>query len=218
MKKPKSPLKDINGNDIITPKLVKQRRIYIIKEYFNGNIRRLLRKMYKQYSYELVYSKGLKTLEPNIRKYLLSINPWPINICKIYNIYTTLVNKFEMDESKFTMELAKYIWLYFDDDIEDYKRKRYTRGVSKNGFKLRHTAKQALREQKARGFVHINKFGDYKRKYAHVYSTVDRDYIYPMNFWHNIRNKKHSEIMSYQGQYLVGVSSFTQVVVPKIIT
>lgn len=213
--KPKKPLIDNNGDEIITPKLIKERRIYILKEYFDGSIRRLLRKLYKPYMYELVYSKGLKKLPSDIREYLIQCNPWPINICKIYNIYKTLVNKLDMLETRFTMELAKYIWLYFGEDIEEYRTKKYPKTVNNRGFKQNHTAKEALREQKARGFIHINKFEDYKKRYAHVYSNVDRDYIYPMNFWHNIKNKKHSEIMSYHGQYLVGVSGFTSVILPK---
>ena len=214
--KPNPPQIDNRGKEILPPKLIKERRIFILKEYFNGNIRRLLRKMSKQYNYQLVYSKGLKKLEPKLKTYLLSCNPWPINICKIYNIYTTLINKFDFTPNKATMELAKYIWLYFDDDIDEYMHNKYVKSIKIRGFNLNLTSREALREQKARGFVHINLFSDYKKKYAHVYSTIDEDYIYPLNLWHNIREKKHSEIMSYHGQYLVGVRGFTQVILPKV--
>lgn len=207
-------LKDRYGVEIITSKVIKERRIFIINKYFNGNIRRLLRSFYKSYRKPLVYSKGLKKMDLELKEYLLSLNAWPRNISIIYNIYNILITKYNYKNNKLTIELAYYVFMYFEEDIEEYTKTRFSKGVLVNGHKNTLTPKEALREQKARGFIHINYFEDYKTTHAHVYSTVDPDYVWPQNFWHNNKHREPEEIMSYHGHYLVGVPGFTKVVVP----
>jgi len=77
------------------------------------------------------------------------------------------------------------------------------------------SSKAALKEQKARGFIHVNDFDDYDKIASHVWSSVDEDYLWPANCAHGIigRDKGHKDI--YIMQHCVGVGGWTRCQIPK---
>ena len=204
-----------------TPKQVKQERRQIITEYLDGNLQRFLRRNYEFYRYQLVFSKDLKKWSKDDRvkivEYLKKEYIWPTHICEVVNTMKTLVKYYNRSFSLGTMHLAIAIIDLLDNDIWVYGRKRWNKRF-KQGLSFVNfcTAEEAFKEQKARGFIHVNKFEDYEKTCSHVYSNVNVDYIYPINFPH-MYSQYNSDIPSdYIALSIIGVQGFTRIEVPKL--
>ena len=204
-----------------TPKQIKKERRQFINEFLDGNLRRFLRKNYKNYRNQLVFSKDLKKWDKqgksNLVKLLKKHYEWPKHICEVVNVVKTLTTYYGMELNKITIDRAVALIDLFEDDMYDYHRVKYKDKYSKGlPLNIKITPEEALREQKARGFIHINYFEDYDREFSHVYSTVNDDYVYPINFPHKFRHHNDKIPSDYIGQSIVGVEGFTRIDIPNV--
>jgi hypothetical protein len=208
-------------------KRIKVERVHIVKDYLDGNLKRFLRKHYRYSKNQLVYSVDFKEWakdnRKNLVKYLKKYHPWPLHTITIVNILKTLVNEFDLPWDKNTLKLSIIIDDLFWQDIDEYRQARYNREIQIKGFKLPDKRK-SWKEQKARGFIHINDFEDYDNKFAHVYSNIKSDYVYPVNFrtqWMNSGTfsdlyKDNLDLPTeYTGHYLVAMP-WTRINIPPI--
>lgn len=210
---------------MLMTKEIRRERKRVTKLYLEGNLHRFLRRHHRQAIYEGVYLDYVTKWEkqPILRvivKQLKQKIRWPLEICNIINIMRTLYMYYDYEYDEEGAKVAWEIYRNFEDDIEAYNKAKYNRWISINGFGKwpRLGAKKAFKEQKARGFIHVNDFEDYDRKCCHIFSNVNKDYIYPLNFYHFTKkwdyNKRgHMEI--YIAQRLYGVQGWTRIVIPK---
>lgn len=194
----------------------KRRRIKILKrEYLEGNWARFTRKHTKRYWYELVYSKTLpkwRRENPVAVNWLLENCKWPKHVVEVANIMYTLEKEFDWAITKKNMLIAYTIWDYLWEDLEKRMHKKYVKSITEKLRELSHykpTEDQAFKEQKARGFIHKSDFSNYRSKKHHVYSNVDNDYIYPMNFGMSYKDQVDKLLNVYIGHNLVGVRGYT---------
>lgn len=203
----------------------KRRRRILLKEYLEGKFRRFLRKHSKRYWYELVYSRTI----PKWRKdkvsreavdNLLKKGLYPTQVRDIINIMYTLEEHFDWVVNKKNMEIAYHIWDYFDiDKIEPYMLRKYRDNLASRNRPMSYylcTPRQALREQKARGFIHINEFEDYDREFAHIFSTVDSNYVIPENFSYHSKQFHPDRMYIYIAHGVLGVRGYTKLVTPPL--
>lgn len=203
------------------PKQVKQERKQIISEYLDGNLQRFLRRNYEFYRYQLVYSKDLKRWSKDDRlpivEYLRKEYKWPKHLCEVVNTMKTLVKYYDRKYTIGTMHLAIAIIDLLDDDIWAYGNKRWNKRFQQG---ISHvplcTPEEAFKEQKARGFIHVNLFEDYNKDYSQVFSNVNRDYVYPMNFPHKYSDYKSGIPTDYIAHSIIGVEGWTRIQIPKI--
>lgn len=198
----------------------RKRRIKILKsEYLEGNYVRLIRKHYKNYYYELIYSRTLpKWREESSEskkavRYLLRICKWPKHVVEVANLLRTLEKHFGWSITKKNVLLAYTIWEYLGDDIEKRMTRKYAKSITDKIRDIKYytpTKAQAIKEQLARGFVHVNDFEDYDSSKNHVYSNIKRDYLYPMNFGMTSDDSMEGLTNLYIGQYLTGVRGWTR--------
>ena len=204
-----------------TLKQIKKERKQMIEEYLDGNFGRFLRRNNEKYKYQLVYSKDLKNWRKdkrvNIVNYLTENYTWPSHICLVVNTMKTLVKYYDRSMGLGTMHLAIAIIDLFEEDMYDYSFRKQSKLFGLDiPYKQLCSSEQALKEQKARGFIHINKFDDYDSGFSHVYSNVDKDYVYPLNLPH-VYSQYNSKIPSdYVALPLIGVSGYTIIVTPKL--
>lgn len=204
----------------MTPKEKKERIKILKKEYLEGNFRRFLMKHYKRYWYETVYSVTLKKWKKEDKegakavKWLLKECQWPSQVVKVANILYTLEKHFDWRVNVKNMRIAYAIWDYLDEDyIRPYMSKRYSKSITEKIRTLDYfnpTEKAAFREQKARGFIHINDYEDFQKDKHHVYSNIDKDYIYPMNLGMTNDDRKERYNNLYVTHALVGVRGWTR--------
>lgn len=203
-----------------TTKQVKKERVEVVTKLFDGNLLRFLRRNYKHQRYQLTYSVVLKAWEKQgytqLVEGLKQSYKYPAHLNEIVAVMRTLVKYYDKPLDSKTRKIAEAVVDLFEEDIYWHTRKRLGRYIGSTGKINLVDSKKALKEQKARGFVHINEFEDYKRKYSHIYSLVDPDYIYPVNFVHGWTPEHKPLIDIYIGITLVGVEGFTRTVIPKI--
>lgn len=204
-----------------TSKQVKKERIEVINNLLDGNLLRFLRYTFKPLRYQLVYSVTLKRwVKRGLKKevdYLKNKYVYPKHLHEVVAVTEVLVSKYDKELCLHTIKVAEAIIDLFDNDIWEYNRKRYNKMRTTSNIPLRLVTKeQALKEQKARGFVHINDFEDFKRnKYnSHIYSNVDSSYIYPENFSFRFNTKHPERLYIYVAQSLIGVEGYTRVETP----
>jgi len=158
-----------------------------IDYYMEGNMLRFLRKHRYQYFYQKTYSHTLKIVKksnPKAYKEIMAVGLYPQDLRHILNIFITLDKHFEIG---FNLKCFREILVIEEelmDVIKPYMNKLATRRWKEQSpiqARLALTAKEALREQKARGFVHINEFDDYNPKCSHIISNVNNSYYYPLN-------------------------------------
>lgn len=183
------------------------------------NIKKFVRKHVSYYDYQLVYSKLIPKIKKYkggnriIRKLKKDANYNCRHVSEIINITFTLHKFFDKPLNTQTILLAIDINRHHWDYIYDYMKEQREKGkVIGKINKL--TSRQALKEQKARGFIHVNDFEDYDRKAAHIYSNIDRDLLYPQNFSHGIFYHWRYPLSIYIGQYVYGVQGFTRTEIP----
>lgn len=180
------------------------------------NKQRFLRRLYKNYWYELVYSEVFNQWELNketndARKSLLKQVKWPRDVVKIVNITLVLEKYYNLPINKETLKIAMAIQKSWGEKyIEPYMSKKWNRicGIKKDMSKpiISITREQALKEQIARGFKTLKKFKRYNPEYRHCFSIIDRELVYPKNFGWGLKPKK---IMVRDALTLVGVQGFT---------
>ena len=209
---------------MLTEKEIKIKRKNIINRIFEGNLYRFLRRHRKQSNFQTVYLDYLRKWEKepikrDIVKQMKSKLIWPENIVNIVNLMCTLKRHYEFEFDEECARVAWEIQTYFEDDIRKYREAKNLILYQKIGHQQTLTPEKALKEQKARGFIKADKFDDFDRKACHVQSTVDLDYIYPMNFYLNTYPKdldrKRGPYLIYIGQHLAGVRGYTRCRIPK---
>lgn len=179
--------------------------------------KKFIRQCSKRYSFQQTYSVTFKKWkrDKKKRKIMLRLKRtklWPAQINQVANIMWVLENHYECS-NKNIVEYAVKLWYEYDDRIYDRIMEKYT----KKGKLMIMSPKDALREQKARGFIKINDFENYLKKWDHIQSTVNRDYYYPMNFPGTgeqiilCRNKKREIPTGYCALSAIGVKGHTSV-------
>lgn len=206
------------------PQQIKGERVKIIEDCLEGNLLRFLRRHYKQHNYQFVYSKFFKKLrnkgKTDIIDYLHKHYEWPGHIIEVVNVMRTLNFYYEKPLSLNTLKMAIVIVDLFEMDIFKYNRKRWQKHCNLDlpfkGYSEQYK-KWAFKEQKARGFIHVNKFEDWDGYFAHAISNIDTDYIYPVNFpFSSYEIERNRNIPSaYIGHVLVGVQGFTRLEEPR---
>ena len=134
----------------------------------DGNLRRFLRKNYKNYRNQLVFSKDLKKWDKqgksNLVKLLKKHYEWPKHICEVVNVVKTLTTYYGMELNKITIDRAVALIDLFEDDMYDYHRVKYKDKYSKGlPINIKITPEEALREQKARVGKTAEEFEKYQQ-------------------------------------------------------
>ncbi len=134
----------------------------------------------------------------------------PAQVNNICNIAWVLEKKYGVKIQEDLIETSILLWEAFQDNIDDYYIKIILKPNDYSKFK-RCTEAQAFKEQKARGFIHINDFEDFDIEYDHIKSIIDRDYYYPMNLAHTGEQyaKTTNNPGVYGGSYSIGVRHYT---------
>lgn len=209
---------------------IKYNREDFIEDYFDGNLVRFLRKHRKQYNYQLNYYrtfrkwKKKKKTNKARRRIIKFCEGLPGEVNKVTNILLTMNKDYDWDIDENNAIIACEIYITFANDIKEYNFVRNSKRI--RPFKLSCTRKQAIKEQKARGFVKRKHFPDYNPNFSHVISIADRNYIYPYNILslpikkqvlleaqkENDKNILFRTI--YRGLSSIGVEGYTAIVRP----
>lgn len=209
-----------------TKKEIKGERVKVINKYMDGNLLRFLRKHYKDYQYELIYSvyiKRWKKKEPKLYNLLYQVLKdrnglvWPKHVKNVVNIMRTFNTHYGMKMNIHTCKVALMVDDLFDIDIYKYHSEHKQRLLVKDVYTLKNlTREEALKEQKAQGFINSIDFEDYDPKFAHLVSNIDNKLVYPYNFSHDILYKTGTKNIIYQiGMELAGVPGFTRIRIPQ---
>ena len=193
-------------------KKAKRKAIKVLEELEVPKVR-FIRWAGSRQNFQLTYSVTFKRWRKNkkLRKLVKAFKRsdyWPAQVNEICNIIWVLEKKCGMKIGQGIIGTAIDLWEGLQGDISDYYVRVY---VKTRKFKLC-TPRQALKEQKARGFIHINDFEDFDPEYSHVRSNVDRDYFYPLNLAHSASQYKDNPGSPgvYGGQSAIGVRGHTQ--------
>ena len=193
----------------------------VIHKYLNGDLKRFLKRVERFMGNELIYSITLNKYdeeEPGLKKQILKKlrQYYPGEICQIINIHRVMVKHYNFCFDMEDIMICERISGVMDIEISQLKLK------SSKYRKTRHTKKQAIRELKARGFININDFEDYDKRFSHIVTNQQlfergshRKLIYPENFIVGvIKDVKWWEIPN---AYIVraGVSGYTKVSTPQ---
>lgn len=193
-----------------------------IDYYMEGNIRRFLRLHKKDYFFQRTYSKTLikmKESNPKVYQKVMDKKLYPQDLRRALNVFITLDKHFAIG---FTMK-AFGEYLEIEEELTEVIGK-YMNKVSiiryKNPslYKNPLTASQALKEQKARGFIHINDFEDFDPRTAHIISIVNDNYYYPINIAKYSKINKGDNYMvvsPYILSALIAVEGYTRINIPK---
>jgi hypothetical protein len=162
--------------------------------------------------YQLTYSKTFKRWKKNkytkpLVRALKNSSLEPAQVNHVCNTLWVLEKKTSMDLGQTMLDLALLLYHTYDGEVGDY----YSRVILRHkGFK-QCTPDQALKEQKARGFIHINDFEEFDITWSHVRSIVNYDYYYPRNFamGGDQYQSDPGNPGAYGGLVLVGVSGYT---------
>jgi len=194
-----------------------------IDYYMEGNMKRFLRKHRYQYFYQKTYSHTLvKVKESNKKAYkqIMEVGLYPQDLRHILNIFITLDKHFGIG---FNMRCFREILVIEEqlmDIIKHYMNKLSARRWKEQSpipSRLALTAKEALKEQKARGFIHINEFDDYHPKCSHIISNADDSYFYPLNISPYINPIKGESTIIHNPYILtslIAVEGWTRIRVP----
>lgn len=192
----------------------------IIDKVFDGRLKKFLRYHKKDYWYQPVYYRIFRSWKKQLgprraMKYLLKNLDRPKHVVQVVNIMRTLNREYNYEINTATARLAIQIWdIFSDDEIYDYMMEYYRKEVAKGNLYtlfLTITSALAFKEQKARGFIHVNDFEDFDPHVGHVWSNVDRNFIYPENFYSGIFGRELYDTELHIGQNVVGVMGFTRI-------
>jgi len=194
-----------------------------IDYYMEGNMQRFLRKHKNQYPFQLTYSVTFKHLRKSSKKMykeLMSKDIYPNRMNTIMNIFITLDKHFSIGFTSKGWNDYLVIEDELGDIIRDYMDKirghqfKFNRGKLNNSLP---TKKEALKEQKARGFIDINDWDDYNPKFAHIISNIDSDLYYPRNIPTNSTQSQAPgafKAFPYVAQGWIGVQGWTRIHIP----
>mgnify|MGYP005863413893 CR=1 FL=1 len=210
--------------DNIDPSFIMDKhRVQKLKEVetklLEGRLRTFLRRFRPYYYNENIHHSFIKKnkSEPKFKiglRWLRKQTDWPVHQSQIINILRLLVKWYGEDFNKKGFKRAYTLWLLiWDYELSDYFKKDWLVKVKNNNLKLT-TPEKAFKEHKARGFIHVNDYEDYDRDAAHVFSNVNRDYVYPQNFSHGVFKTEYKWNI-YIGHYCVGVKGYTRTEIPK---
>lgn len=158
-----------------------------IEVYFGGNFRRFLRKHREQYYYQLTYCRTFRKwkkdrVKNKARRRIIKLcNKLPGEVNDVANILLTLEKHYDWEVNKDNASIAFDIHIMLGKNISDYNMEKCSRSNRDIKFKIPHSPRQAIREQKARGFIEKHEFEEYDDRFAHVLSIADRSLIYPCN-------------------------------------
>lgn len=209
-----------------TRKEIKMERVEVINQYFDGNLLRFLRRHNKQYVYQRVYTRYIKPWrkdKPELVELLHAVLKdrnglvWPKHVKDVVNIMRTLELHYGFKLNKKCCKVALMIDDLFEVDIYDYHREHKQTLLVQDKFIVKNlTREQALKEQKAMGFIKSIKYEDHDWRFAHLQSNIDPRLIYPYNFVHDLIYNVGSKNIIYQvGMSLAGVQGFTRINIPK---
>lgn len=208
-----------------TEKQIKRERKEFIREYLEGNLFRFLRRHHTHNQYELVFSKVFKRWRKEgnnkLVEYIIKNYEWPEHVCEIVNVMRTLVKYYGYKYDRKCLNVGAALLDMFQFDIDEYWKEHYYKRCQEGRFYTldQYTEKEAFAEQKARGYIHVNEFQDYHKGSGHVFSNIDRYYVYPTNFYTDYLLtsdvKSGSQINVYVGLSLVGVGGWTRAELPK---
>lgn len=187
----------------------------LIDQLLDGKLNKFLKHHRSQYRFEMVYSRTFPEWqeEHNSRravKWLKRTARWPKHIVEVVNIAITLNKKYGLEITRPNVELCYKLWDHIShEEMYDYMKLDWHKRVKAGKLGIV-PAKKAFKEQKARGYIHVNDWEDFDRICSHSYSNVDRDYIYPENFTHGAKTRGRGDISIHIGNSLVGVSGHTR--------
>lgn len=222
-RKPKPQQEKIVVNELPkTAEYIDMEKEQVIEDIFEGDLELFLKRWYRHNRTNLIYSKVIPKWEKskNTRRavrYLKKNLEWPNHIREVINLLRTLEKYYEAEINKENAQLAIEIWeLFSDGEFSEYSHKAWTNKVARKGFEniRRISEAQAWKEQKARGFIHENDFEEFDKNAAHVYSLINRNYLYPLNFYHGGYTPLAMSTHIYIGLPLVGVEGFTRCEIP----
>lgn len=172
-----------------------------------------LNKLYERHQYELVYSRTFRHWPTQLVKLMLSSIKYPRTMVKVTNIIYTLRKYYGYTLNKKLVIRAMKIYDKYEDQLDSYEFSRRSIEHKEGRYKLKMiTPKQALLEQKKRGFIHINDFIDFDRTANHLISLANKNYYYPINFYNGTRVYEHNQRMSiYIAGSLFSVSGYTRI-------
>jgi len=188
-----------------------------------NNVIRFLRKHKKQYYYQLVYSRKIDKLDVDSAIYLQSFKHNPGKGVFILNILITANRVFDTKINRANMELINAHYDVVYDTVHDYMmRISSIKHEHSNLLKLCiPSQKAALKEQKARGFIKKSKWWTYDKKYAHIQSLANPEYVYPLNLNHwygedkKFKPDHYSDIIPYVFMAHVGVQGWSRIILPN---
>ena len=165
----------------------------------------------------------LNTVKENkkLYKHILSAGLYPKDLEDIMNIVITLTKHFEVELNKRTFNDVLEVSYGLVDTIEDYMKPITNYRVKHNPRAFKKywlTKEQAFKEQKARGFIHINNFEDYDHQAVHLVSNANTDYYYPLNILTSTQQREGAYsryINPYIVCRLIAVEGWTRILLPK---
>jgi len=142
---------------------------------------------------------------------------WPKHKVEVINVLRTLERYYDAEINKDNVILAKEIWDLFDDELTSTLKQAWVKEcLRKKWVNVRRLSKnQAIAEQKALGYIHINDFDDYDREAAHVFSIAMKDYVYPENYYYGGKKDMGYEYHIYITFPLVGIAGYSKLVIPS---
>ena len=188
----------------------------IVKDIFAGKLKRFLKNHEKQYWYEKTYSRLIPRLMKNPKskrgvEWLLKQDLMPNRNRDILNVAVTLEKYYNTPISRLNLFKAYVILVEAEEDIEQHMKDIWVETCYSDLRQMR--PRQAIKEQKARGFVMLDDFEEYDSSLAHVKSSINPKLIWPENFRHGIGKKELKEI--YSVFHKIGVAGFTSCSLPK---
>ena len=193
-----------------------------INYYMEGNMRRFLRKHKNQYFFELTYSHTLKKIKASnkkVYKELMRYDIYPNRLRDYLNIFITLDKHFAIGFNMRAFKELLEIEEEMIDIIQPYMQNLYNRRwalKSDRGKTGWLQPKEALKEQKARGFIHINDFENFDNKAAHIISNVDNAYYYPINIHSRQKGKTDTITCAHVFGSLHSVPGHTRIKMPML--
>lgn len=201
----------------INDKSNKQKFEELLQE-LGTNKKTLVRKSFKiVYHNHLTYSRVFKRWrKDNFQRKLVSWfkrQPlYPSEVNRIVNMMSVLYKKYDLGIEDDLLTKAIFLTFYLEDDLSEmYKKMVLSKGYREpKCFKGKSI--KALRELKARGFIHIEDYSSFDPDYNYVvFNQGEREYYYPVKC--ASMPEHHSEGCPdvHILQSLVGVPGYTAV-------
>jgi len=195
----------------------------VVEDIFDGDLTKFLKRYYRvsRGKITLIHSELIPRWKKDkdkrkVIRWLSKNVDWPSHQAEVIHLLRTLEKYYDAEINKDNVILAHEVWELFGSEITEHFRKTWVRVINRRGFeKVKvFSKKEALKEQLALGYIHVNDFEDFDRKAAHVFSTAKRDYVYPENFSYGGDRTGEYVTHIYIAFPLVGVSGFSRLSIP----